>query len=47
MQRVPRVFDFLFYLKFKYYNSTEKKESPHEAKPAWENSSLGLIEVVD
>jgi len=23
-----------------------KKENSHEAKPAWENSSLGFIEVV-
>jgi len=27
-------------------NSTEKRESPQKAKPAWENNSLGFIEAV-
>jgi len=27
-------------------NKTEKRESPQEVYPTWENSSLGLIEAV-
>jgi len=31
---------------YMYKNQTEERESPQEAKPARENSSLGFIEAV-